>query len=385
MGSTCAPTYANIYLGWWEHNFVFNEALMEFTENIALWLRYIDDVIWSGTPEKFHSFVDALNSNDINLRITAEINKDIINFLDIQIYRDINNNVQTTVFRKETATNNLLDAKSQHPSGLIRGIPTGQYLRVRRLCSSTLADLKNEADNELYQRFKQRGYNSLKKAYKRALTADRSHLLVPRKSLANICLRSEHKKIRQIQGKHWHILEQDKDLSEVIGSNPTITFRRSKNLRDQLVHSHLSNDTKPTWLGNKTKGCYKCGGSQAWPFIEKTSTCLGRLDIPTYTLKHFMNCRTSGVIYLMNCECGKRYVGKTKREFRRRILEHVGDVKHRTNTSMLKFTAVDHINPTMRVGDIDRKLLQRKDQWIYWLNTKVPYGLNEGFTFSPFL
>ncbi|OCT89092.1 hypothetical protein XELAEV_18017710mg [Xenopus laevis] len=315
----------------------------------------------------------------------------------------------------EQATNNLLHAESQHPLRLIRGIPTGQYLRVRRLCS-TLSDFKIEAD-KLYQRFKQRGYshNSLKKAYKRALTADRSHLLVPRKSLVNSqpsissdnqkVIRfignysSEHKEIRQILCKHWHILEQDKDLSEAIGNNPTITFRRCKNLRDQLVHSHLSNDTKPTWLENKTKGCYKCGGCQACPFIEKASICLGRLDIPTYTLKHFMNCKTSGVIYLMNCGCGKRYVGKTKREFRRRILEHVGDVKHRRNTSvarhineiyngkieMLKFTAVDHINPTMRVGDIGRKLLQLEAQWIYWLNTKVPYGLNEGFTFSPFL
>ncbi|OCT70398.1 hypothetical protein XELAEV_18037316mg [Xenopus laevis] len=368
MGSTCAPTYANIYLGWWEHNFVFNEALVEFTENIALWLRYIDNVvsIWSGTPEKFHRFVDELNSNSINLRVTAEINRDIINFLDIRIYRDINNNnVQTTVFRKDTATNNLLHANSQHPSSLIQGIPTGQYLRVKRLCS-TQTDFKKEAD-KLYVRFKQTGYshNSLKKAYKRALMADRNLLLVPKKSVAtskptntNKVIRfigdycSEHKEIRQTLSKHWQILEQDKDL----------------------------NSAKPTWLENKTKGCHKCGGCLACPFIEKASTCLGRTDKPTYTLKHFMNCKTTGVIYLMNCKCGKRYVGKTKREFRRRILEHVGDVKYRRNTSvarhinevhnsnieMLKFVAVDHIKPTMRVGDIDRKLLQREAQWIYW-------------------
>ncbi|OCT67299.1 hypothetical protein XELAEV_18038584mg, partial [Xenopus laevis] len=332
-------------------------------------------------------FVEKLNCNNINLKVTAEINRDAINFLDIRIHRDINNEVQTTVFRKDTATNNLLHAKSQHPSSLIQGIPTGQYLRVKRICS-TQTEFKREAD-KLYKRFKQRGYshNSLKRAYKRALEADRNQLLIPKKSketnepnnkimrfIGNYCF--EHKEIRQILSNHWQILEQDKDLSSIIGTKPTITFRRSKNLRDQLVHSHLSRNVKPTWLENRTKGCYKCGRCLACPYIEKALTYLGRENKPVYTLEHFMNCKTSGIIYVMTCECGKRYVGKTKREFRRRILEHVGDVKHRRNTSvarhineihngsleMLKFTAVDHIEPTMRVGDIDRKLLQREAQ-----------------------
>ncbi|OCT95583.1 hypothetical protein XELAEV_18013271mg [Xenopus laevis] len=364
-------------------------------------------------PQKiFYRFVDKLNSNSINLKVTAEINRDAINFLDIRIYRDNNNDVQTTVFRKDTATNNLLHAKSQHPSSLIQGIPTGQYLRVKRICS-TETDFKKEAD-KLYLRFKQRAYshNSLKRAYKRALGADRNQLLIPKKhNEAHKANKStkiirfignysfEHNEIRQILTNHWQILEQDKDLSSVIGTKPTITFRRSKNLRDQLVHSHLNNKGKPTRLENKTKGCHKCGSCLACPYIEKAWVYVGRDDKPIYTLEHSMNCKTSGVIYVMTCQCGKCYVGKTKREFRRRILEHVGDVKHKRNTSvarhinethngsleMLKFTAVDLIEPTLRVGDIDKKLLQREAQWIYWLNTRAPNGLNEGFTFSPFL
>ncbi|OCT99589.1 hypothetical protein XELAEV_18005372mg [Xenopus laevis] len=296
-----------------------------------------------------------------------------LNFLDIRIYRDFNNDVQTTVFRKDTATNNLLHAKSQHSSTLIRGIPTGQYLRVKRICS-TQTEFKKEAD-KLYQRFKQRGYshNSLKTAYKRALEADRNQLLIPNKSketnksnkiirfIGNYC--SEQKEIRQILTNHWQILEQDNDLTSVIGTKPTITFRRSRNLHDQLVHSHLSKNVKPTWLENRTKGCYKCGSCLACPFIERA----------LIYQEHFMNCKTSGVIYVMTCKCGKRYVGKTKREFRRRILEHVGDVKHRRNTSvarhinefhngsleMLKFTAVDRIEPTMRIGDRQKTVAAR--------------------------
>lgn len=109
MGSTCAPSYANLYLGWWERNFVFSENLMEYTQYIILWLCYIDDVviIWSGTQKSFSDFVALLNTNTINLKVTSEINKDAISFLDIKIYWGPNNDLQTTVYRKETATNSL--------------------------------------------------------------------------------------------------------------------------------------------------------------------------------------------------------------------------------------------------------------------------------------
>ncbi|OCT67308.1 hypothetical protein XELAEV_18038598mg [Xenopus laevis] len=130
-----------------------------------------------------------------------------------------------------------------------------------------------------------------------------------------------------------------------------------------------------------TKGCYRCGTCKACPWINKTVMIEGRSDIKEYAIKHFINCKTVGVIYVMKCECGKNYVGKTKREFRRRILEHVGDVLHKRNTSvanhiihcnngntaMMKFIGVEHIKSTTKIGDIDRKLLQCEAQLIYWL------------------
>ncbi|OCT88234.1 hypothetical protein XELAEV_18016860mg [Xenopus laevis] len=402
MGSTCAPAYANLYLGWWERNFVFSDDLVEYSQYITLWLRYIDDVV--GTTTKFDEFVKKLNTNTINLRVTSEISYEAVNFLVIHIYRDKENNLQTSVYRKNTATNNLLHAKSQHPSNLIKGIPTGQYLCVRRLCS-TPGNFKIEA-KKLYDRFKQRGYshNCLKRAYKRALESDRSSLLIPRKNNNNnkkleqstnskqqIRLigdfSSQYREIFNILQKHWHILEQDLDLKEVIGNYPQITYRRSKNLKDRLIQSHYRNPIQSTWLSHNTKGCYRCGDCLACPYVCKSTKIIGRFDINEYVTKQFMNL------------CGKKYVGKTKREFRRRILEHVGDVRNKRNTSVanhvnlyhngdngaMKFTAVEHIKSTTRIGDIDNKLLQREAEWIYWLNTKVPAGLNEGFTFSHFL
>ncbi|OCT74273.1 hypothetical protein XELAEV_18033233mg, partial [Xenopus laevis] len=329
---------------------------------------------------------------------TAEIQKDSINFLDIRIYRSENHNLHTTVYRKETATNSLLQANSQNPVNTIRGIPTGQYLRIRRICS-TMDDFKIEAK----KLFRARGYshNCLK----------RTTLLLPKnqqkrhKQKSNNSIRiigdysTEHNQISNILNKHWHILEQNKVLKEVISARPVVTFRRSKNLRDRLTHSHFTTTTKPTWLSELTKGCYKCGNCLACPFIEKTTSIRGRSDIEEFKLRNFMNCKTPGVIYIMRCICNKLYVGKTRRQFRRRILEHVGDVRNKRNTSVaihvnelhggnvntMKFFAVEHFQPTTRVGDIDTKLLQCEAKLIYWLNSRSPAGLNKSFTFKPFL
>ncbi|OCT65828.1 hypothetical protein XELAEV_18042078mg [Xenopus laevis] len=210
---------------------------------------------------------------------------------------------------------------------------------------------------------------------------------------------SQHKEISGILQKHWHILEQDADLREAVGSHPLITYRRSKNLHDRLTHSHYNNPTKLTWLTNSTKGCHRCGNCLACPYVQKSTIFSGRRDINEYIIQQFINCKTMGVIYVMECICGIRYIGKTKREFRRRILEHVGDIRNKRNTSIanhinslhegncgvMKFIGVEHIKSTTRVGDLDNKLLKREAEWIYWTNSKVPGGLNEGFTFSPFL
>ncbi|OCU00126.1 hypothetical protein XELAEV_18005911mg, partial [Xenopus laevis] len=295
-------------------------------------------------------------------------------------------------YRKDTGTNNLLHAKSQHPNNFIQGIPTGQYLRIKRICITT-EEFKIEA-KKLYDRFKDRGYshNCLKKAYQRALEKEENTKVVRLIGDYNL----EHKDIYQILCKHWHILEQDRDLRKIIGNKPQVTYRRSKNLRDKLVQSHFTHSGKSTWLSNRNNGCYRCGDCLACLFVIKTTIFLGREDIAKYSIKQFINCKMRGVIYVMECKCGKRYVGKSKREFRRRILEHGGDVRHKRNTSIanhnnelhngntgaMKFTAN---KPTTRIGDIDRKLLQSEAKWIYWLNSKSPNGLNEGFTFTPFL
>ncbi|MEE6514446.1 hypothetical protein FKM82_022589 [Ascaphus truei] len=134
MGTKCAPSYANLYLGWWEAALVFTGEMEPYTSHIDIWVRYIDDVmmLWNGSIEKLREFVGILNSNELNLYLTLEHNPNTIVFLDVCISRGSDNIIDTTIHRKATAINSLLTASSHHPRSLINGIPVGQFLRLKR-------------------------------------------------------------------------------------------------------------------------------------------------------------------------------------------------------------------------------------------------------------
>lgn len=88
MGCSCAPTYANRCLGWWEAMVVFGDDAPELTNRIGLWARYIDNVfiVWQGSRNDFLQFVDSLNHNQLGLRFTSEIateNKSVFGYHDL--------------------------------------------------------------------------------------------------------------------------------------------------------------------------------------------------------------------------------------------------------------------------------------------------------------
>ncbi|KAM8977451.1 CRACD-like protein [Pelodytes ibericus] len=153
--------------------------MSKYTKHIAKWMRYIDDIflIWTGPVSLFLEFADLLNINDVGLELTKVYHQSDLVFLDLNISIDHDNSIKTNLFRKPTATNNLLSWESYHPEPLRRSIPIGQYLRARRNCSS-LALFQQEA-NKLRQMFRSRGYPSrwLKQAFQRALLQDRESLI----------------------------------------------------------------------------------------------------------------------------------------------------------------------------------------------------------------
>ncbi|CAJ0920503.1 unnamed protein product [Ranitomeya imitator] len=154
----------------------FRHASMD---RVPLWTRYIDDIflVWQGSSHELNMFMMDLNSNDLNIRLTHTSNSDFVEFLDVIVKRGPNGEINSDVYRKPTSTNLLLHASSSHPRHMIQSVPVGQFLRLRRICSSD-TDFERQAE-DLKKRFLERGYSRrvLKRAYNRARHSHRNDLL----------------------------------------------------------------------------------------------------------------------------------------------------------------------------------------------------------------
>ncbi|XP_077117028.1 protocadherin gamma-B1-like [Ranitomeya variabilis] len=200
-----------------------------------------------------------------------------------------NGDLVTSNYKKPTATNALLHWTSHHPEHLKRGIPKGQYLRIRRNCSDD-AIFESQAQ-ELRRNFRDRGYPSkiLSRAYHEARSRDRPSLLNPTARTQNnevvrfiTTFDNGANHVRDIVAKHWSILKMDSDISDYLDHTPAITYKKSRSLNDRLVHSHFSSPVNETWLRSDTKGCFKCGHCTVCQYIdtdlqEEAQTCLDSL------------------------------------------------------------------------------------------------------------
>lgn len=69
MGTSCAPSYANLILGGWERTIFADETLQPFLDQILCWHRFIDDlfIIWTGTESALIELIELLNNNHFSL------------------------------------------------------------------------------------------------------------------------------------------------------------------------------------------------------------------------------------------------------------------------------------------------------------------------------
>ena len=74
-----------------------------------LYLRYIDDIIlkWTKSENELLTFsFEKLNQQDPSIKFEMKYSKDKIEFLDTLIYKDKNNNIQITLYKKLTDRQN---------------------------------------------------------------------------------------------------------------------------------------------------------------------------------------------------------------------------------------------------------------------------------------
>ena len=72
------------------------------------------------------TFIKELNEKHRTIKFDFQISPDTM------LYRDENNNIQTTLYRKPTDQQAFLHAKSKHPRSLKSSIPYSQALRLKQ-------------------------------------------------------------------------------------------------------------------------------------------------------------------------------------------------------------------------------------------------------------
>ena len=95
---------------------VEERALATCRQTTPLWLRYVDDTFTAIHKDEIDDFHDHVNKQNTNIQFTKEIEENgKLPFLDCLVSRN-NNELHTTVYRKPTHTNRLLDKSSYNPT-----------------------------------------------------------------------------------------------------------------------------------------------------------------------------------------------------------------------------------------------------------------------------
>ncbi|OCT71820.1 hypothetical protein XELAEV_18034798mg [Xenopus laevis] len=384
MGARFAPTYANLYLGWWEETHILG-ADAPGLEYVVMYRRFIDALlfVWNGSEGDFNMFLQDLGNVELNLAFTVKVTV----YLNLYIYIE-KEGIATTVHTKPSAGNSLLRADSCHPSHFNKGIPRGQFLRLRRNCSSDDNFLKESC--KLQDKFLAKGYTlaTLREALKFALSVDRSTLLKDKRTgklgrgpqytqpaTLSTKYSRQFNRIKSIVGKYLPILHADKDFKEILRTGYKIVARRAPTIGFILAPGLYSRVSKSkTWL--QSVGMFKCNATRC------------------------VTCAVS-VVYLLTCRvCYKQYVGCTVRPMKERIREHINTIRSgseatvvsrhfkmcsNSNVAMLKAQGIERITLNVRGGDLRAKLLRAEVKWIHKLNTRQPQGLNSVFDISCYI
>ncbi|XP_072384720.1 uncharacterized protein [Diabrotica undecimpunctata] len=136
MGSPLSPILADIFLNDLESNKILNNN--PFTNYIKFYSRYVDDtfIVWGGSLDNLHSFLDYLNQLHHTIKFTLEIQDDSnsLNFLDLTLTLN-NSTIILDIYRKPTHTGTVIPADSHHP---IQHKMAAFYSYINRLISLPL-------------------------------------------------------------------------------------------------------------------------------------------------------------------------------------------------------------------------------------------------------
>ena len=396
MGTRVAPTYANLFMADFEERFVYTHP-----KKPIMWTRFIDDIffIWPHGQEELDLFIQHLNESHQTIKFTAESSSSSVNFLDLTIKMERDRTLSTSLFVKPTDSASYLHFDSAHPSHCIKGIPYGQFLRIRRICSK-------EADFIAHcvrkgQHFVRRGYPVpfIGECFLKALRRNRTSLMAPNPKRdtdekPNILITTYNPGFRGLKNvvqKNWDLLGKSFTTRAIYREKVLSAFRRPKNLKDYLVRAKLKPESPETSAPSSNR-CLRPNTCRYCPKLNTDGRILCSASGRTYMSRFNVCCSSSNLIYCITCKrCGIQYVGQTKCELKVRFSAHFLKISKNDPESEIArhFNSEHHMDlDDVSIHIVDfiysapdsprakhlRDLLEFN--WIQRLHTNAPMGLN---------
>ena len=303
---------------------------------IDLWKRFIDDVygVWMGSTRQFNLFVDLLNklAEPFGIRFADQQIGKSVNFLDLTLSLDLNNQIHYRLFRKETDARNYLRTDSYHPHQVFDSVTFSQMIRIieRNSQDHTCAEDLNELKDDLTRC----GHNSDKleeiepKAVLRALeNTEGANRVTESKKQDSLVFSIQHSR-DNIELKKL-IRDLEPDIKKICGDIQIIfAIRKHPSIGNRIVKNRQLGKHYPPDSPQKTsQKCYG-PGCKTCPvlFDFDTKISVNGLELQ---LDRTLTCKDKHIIYIAQCQRCNRddgredtYFGQTLTQFHTRQNGH---------------------------------------------------------------
>ena len=394
MGTPMAVNYANLFLNKFETQ-MLNAYERKTNLRPLIWMRYIDDIffIWHHDETSLQDFITFCDNYSTSMKMKSKIkfetnfSTESVNFLDVNVSM-AENSIKTSLYTKQTDAHLYLNAKSSHPRHIIKNLPKGQFIRVRRICSED-SDFDRYAC-QIKKYFILRGFTEkkLQETIDSVRTIPREELLKEKEKKAEkdphaIFVCTWHPKLKElpsILNKSFEILKNDPKLCKTFHEKPIVAFRRKKNFKNILC----KNDVRKKEVEKVEK---KCKGCQLCRIMSHNTTITNKKNGETVKTKPGSHCKSTGIVYAIHCKkCEELYIGETGKTMSERYGGHKYDIKNRPeNCDLAKHCCkTDHnLEQDLEVFIIEHgihNLEERRrieDKYICKLQTLTGSGMNK--------
>lgn len=269
---------------------LLDTAIYQSGIDLKLVVKYVDDTLMIIPKEEFENFLTILNTQHPRIKFTYETeDSNKIPFLDLMLHRTKNGKIETSLYKKPTSNNRMLNFNSAHPKSQLCGTAFGFITRALNVTSQKYRTHTIEHINEA---LKENGYPSsiiskLLEKYEKQQTQTQIYTPIEPKYYKSLTYTP-------------HLSENLKQLFQSHDKNLQISFKPYSTNRKIFNNQILTTDTK----------------------------------------------NRHGVVYKFTCNnCPGTYVGHTGQKLKDRLSQHKQDLNKKHNSTN-QTAAIQHVLQT---------------------------------------